>query len=600
MKRFFLLTFLPIILGAFIVSCSKINIYSQAETPYHYGILKDINDTITTHPEEALKLLNSIDKPIIDNDFSEHEYHEYQILLSEANYKNFYNQSNHNEVINASNYFDSLNSLYPQNTEITFLYSKSLYYKAVGFEELENTKDAFKSYLKSLELLEDININKNKINKKSADEIHHFKALIYTRLGDLLYWHDVYDEAIECITNANTLFYLENNQNALSRNNIILAVIYGLNFNHDKALHHLSIADSILEINNVEGSLKNDIERIKASVMYNIGYKEEAFNSVLKQYKTLDDPKQIMESAGVLGDMYYSKKVYDSAIYYYEKYFPDNKFSKINAANNIIEISIITGNNELITKYAPSLAEETNKEIMLSSIKTELTSLYHKYSITKSTNILYNTIFKHLIILSITTIAIFILGLNAIKLRKRKYNKEISEKSNYINSLQKKIEKTSSENKHIKLQIKNLEDEILDIKKKNRLDYVSFEQKIDSIKEQSIYKKLYDISINNNIKTNTLYPDLELNDFEQKELIELFNSTLDNGFNKIISEYKGLKYHDLLYFCLYIIGFDEKHISAVTGKTYNAVWNRTKKIQEILGSDKNIKDIIKDKLVTQN
>ena len=33
-----------------------------------------------------------------------------------------------------------------------------------------------------------------------------------------------------------------------------------------------------------------------------------------------------------------------------------------------------------------------------------------------------------------------------------------------------------------------------------------------------------------------------------------------------------------------------------TGKTYNAVWNRTKKIQEILGSDKNIKDIIKKEL----
>ena len=162
MKRFFLLTFLQIILGAFIISCSKINIYSQAETPYHYGILKNINDTITTHPEEALKLLHGIDKLIIDNIFSEQEYHEYQILLSEVNYKNFYNQTNHNEVIIASNYFDSLNLLYPQNTEITFLYSKSLYYKAVGFEELENSKDAFKSYLKSLELLEDINLNKKK------------------------------------------------------------------------------------------------------------------------------------------------------------------------------------------------------------------------------------------------------------------------------------------------------------------------------------------------------------------------------------------------------------------------------------------------------
>ena len=190
----------------------------------------------------------------------------------------------------------------------------------------------------------------------------------------------------------------------------------------------------------------------------------------------------------------------------------------------------------------------------------------------------------------------FIFGLNLITLKKKRYNKEISEKSEYINLLQKKINNASSENKHIKLQIKNLEDEIIDIKNKNSINYISFEQKIESIKNQPIYKRLQDISTDSTIKTNTLYPDLQLTTFEQKELIELFNTTFDNGFSKIISEHSGLKYYDMLYFCLYIIGLDEKRISAVTGKTYNAIWNRTKKIQEILGSDKKIKDIIKKEL----
>ena len=303
-----------------------------------------------------------------------------------------------------------------------------------------------------------------------------------------------------------------------------------------------------------------------------------------------------MEVAGVLGDMYYDRNIYDSAIYYYEKYFPDNKYSKINAASNIIEISIITGNNELITKYAPSLAEETNKEIILSSIKNELISLYHEYITQKHTDTLYRKIFKNIILLAIIIVACLIFGLNTIKIRKKKYNNDISQKSLYINTLQKKIEKTASENKHIKSQIKNLEEEILDIKNKNDVNYVSFEQKIDSIKNHHIYRKLYEISIDNSIKTNTLYPDLQLNNIEQTDLIELFNNALDNGFNQILSEHSGLKQYDLLYFCLYIIGLDEKHISAVTGKTYNAVWNRTKKIQEILGSDKNIKDIIKKEL----
>ena len=595
MKRYFTICLL-VFSSMFFSSCSKINLYPKSATPYHHGILKNITDTMTNHPEHALSMLKNIDDIIIENDFAEQEYHEYQILLSEANYKNFYNQTNHKEVIDACKYFDSLTSLYPQNIEITFLYSRAQYYKAVGLEELENPKDAFKNYLQALETIDKINTNKKNGNKKLFRDIQHFKALIYTRLGDLLYWHDIYDSAIACITNANSIFYLENDINGLSRNNIILAIIYGLNLNHDKALQHLEIADSLLKSNNLDESIKNELERTKASVMYNIGYKDEAFNTIMRQYKTLDDPKQIMEIAGILGDMYYNKKDYDSAIYYYEQYFPDNKFSKINAANNIIEISIITGNNELITKYAPSLAEETNKEIMLSSIKTEFSSLYNQYNLEKENYIRYNEIFRNLISLSLIIVATFIFGLFAIRFRRRKYTQEISQKSSYINSLQKKVEKTSSENKHIKLQIKNLEEELLDIKNKNRIGYVSFEQKIDSIKDKEIYKKLYDISTNNSIKTNTPYPDLQLSNFEQKELIELFNTTFDNGLNQIISEHHGLKYYDLLYFCLYIIGLDEKHISAVTGKTYNAVWNRTKKIQEILGSDKKIKDIVKSKL----
>ncbi len=594
MKRFFLLVFFSNILCVFFTSCSKINLYSKTETPYHYKILKTVTDTITNHPDDALKLLKSINNLVIENDFTEQEYHEYQILLSEANYKNYYDQTNHYEVTIACNYFDSLASSYPQNIDISILSSKAFYYKAVGLEELKKTKDAFKCYIKSLELLDNIS---NKItNKKNHNYIQHFKALTYTRLGDILYFNNIYDAAIECITNANHLFQLEENLNAISRNNICMAVIYGLNFNHDKALYHLSIADSILKISNTNSLLKNEIERIKATVLYNIGYKEEAFNSLIQLYKSLDNPEQIMETSGVLGDLYYDKKVYDSAIYYYEKYFPTNKFSKINIASNIIEISIITGNNELITKYAAALVEETNKEIMMSSIKTDLSSLYHQYHIKKSNQTLYSKTFKNLLILLIITIAIFILGLKAIKLRNKKYNSEISQKSNYINSLQKQLEKTSSENKNIKLQIKSLEDEIIDIKNKNDVNYVSFEQKIDSIKNNPLYKKLYDISINSNIKTNTLYPDLQLNNLEQKTLIELFNTTFDNGFNQIISDHNGLKYYDSLYFCLYIIGLDEKHISAVTGKTYNAIWNRTKKIQKILGSDKKIKDIIKKKL----
>lgn len=85
MKNHCLLVFLSILFGLFFTSCSKINLYPKSGTPYHHGILKNITDTITNHPEDALNLLKNINEVFIENDFTPQEFHEYQILLSEAN-----------------------------------------------------------------------------------------------------------------------------------------------------------------------------------------------------------------------------------------------------------------------------------------------------------------------------------------------------------------------------------------------------------------------------------------------------------------------------------------------------------------------------------
>ena len=118
--------------------------------------------------------------------------------------------------------------------------------------------------------------------------------------------------------------------------------------------------------------------------------------------------------------------------------------------------------------------------------------------------------------------------------------------------------------------------------------------KLKNLMETPLCQRLIEISHDNTIKTNIEYPDLRIDEETQKELIELFNRTFDNIFNKIISEHDGLKHQDNLYFCLYLLGLDEKHISAVTGKTYNTVYNRTKRIQEILGSERSIRETLRD------
>ena len=591
-KKLFYLLALTILTSVILTSCSKFDLFTEETTPYHYDVLKEINININENPELALSMLEDFDKKHDLELLSKTEFYEYNILLSEARYKCNMEHINETTLREAILYLDSLTSLYSNNTDVLFLNAKAHYYLGVGKEEKERYKDAFVNYLESIRLLSKINIFKT-----SNDFINHFKALTLVRLSDILYWLDAYVPSTECLNDANKLFAKENNYHAMARNNVIMSIMYAQNYDYSIALRHLSIADSLATECYDDPLIRNEIVRMKASIMYNMGYHKEPFEIMLKQFNTLETESQKMEVAGVLGDIYYDRGVLDSAIYYYEYYLPDNRFSKIDAANHIIEIALKIGNNELVTKYAPILNEETNNELMLSTIKTEITSMYEQYKVERHNIYLYGRIMMCLGIILFFTILFFVFGMYLINLKKIKYNKEMNEKRFYINSLQEKIDKKSSENKHIKQKIKSLEVELQDIKTKKYLTHAPFDMKLKKLMENPKCVSLSEICLDNNIKTNTKHPDLLISEAEQKELIDLFNKTFDNAFNKIISENEGLKYHDCLYFCLYLIGMSEKHISAVTGKSYNIVYNRTKKIQSILGTDKSIRETLRDLIV---
>lgn len=574
-------------------SCSKNDIFSEKETPFHYNALRDIYVAITHNPDSALSMINDFGNSTDLMILKKAELYEYHTLLAEARYKCNLNNINEIELNKAVMFFDSIIKIHPNNNEILLHCSRANYYKGTAEEEKENFKNAFVNYLEALKMIEHIGGIGN--NKK---DIIHFKALIYVRLGDILYWLDAYEAAIECLENANTLFMQEDNINAVIRNNIIMAIMYAHSYNYDKTFRHLIIADSLIMQYDRHSSLKYVTERINASLMYNIGYHDEPFQTMLRQYKTLESPNLKMEAAGVLGDMYYSKGMLDSAIYYYEQYLPDNRYSTIDAANHIVEISLKTSNNALIAKYGPILLEETNKELMLSTIKTDLSSLYEQYKIEINNEKAFKTILKNLGVLLLITFVIFIVSLYLLHHKKIIHNNELSKKDYYINILQEKIDEKSSENKHIKQKISNLENELYYIKNKKYLTHAPFDMKLkELIETNSLCQHLVEISRNISIKTNTSYPDLILSEKEQKTLIDLFNDKYDNAFNKIITEHNALKYSDNLYFCLYLLGMDEKHISAVTGKTYNTIYNRTKRIQEILGSNESIKAILRNIII---
>lgn len=577
------------------ISCSKINIFSEKRTPYHYNILADIYRTMAFDADSALLMIEELGNNSELDKLTKAEFYEYHILLAEARYKCILPSVNESEIRQAVYYFDSLIKKHPNNNELLLLNSRANYYKGTIEDEQDNYKESLISYLEALKIIEKINgINRNR------EDIVKFKALTYVRIGDILYWLDSYDASIECLEKANTLFTSINHLNASARNHILLSIIYSHNFNYDKSFRHISIADSLIMEFDESSPLRHTTERINAALMYNIGYHDEPFKIMMRQYNTLTIPNLKKEAAAVLGDIYYSKGMLDSAIYYYEQYLPENKYSTIDVFNHLVEIGLKTSNNELIAKYGPILLEETNKELMLSAIKTDLSSLYKEYMIEIANEKEFKSIRAFLLIIIFISLSFIVIGLYILHFKKIIYRKEIDNKDFYINSLQEKIDKKNSENKHFKQKLNNLENELQYIKSKKYLTHAPFDLKLkELIESSSLCQELVKISQDTSIKTNVPYPDLILSEKVQEDLPKLFNDKFNNAFNKIIDKYKGLKDSDKIYFSFYLLGMEEKHISAVTGKSYNTIYNRTKRIQEILGSNDSIKDTIRDIIIEQ-
>ena len=134
MKKNIFYTLTIIILTSFIFSsCTKFNLFSHSTTPYHYGIFKSINDTITLNYNDALSMLNDFSNSKDISNLTKAEWAEYHILLAEARYKCDSSQINKKTLNDIVLYLDSLTAIYPKKTDILLQNSRAHYYRGVGY-----------------------------------------------------------------------------------------------------------------------------------------------------------------------------------------------------------------------------------------------------------------------------------------------------------------------------------------------------------------------------------------------------------------------------------------------------------------------------------
>jgi len=532
-------------------SCKNFVLYSEADAPLHFGILQKIDDTMTCCPAAALDLLVDVSEEIDESQISKTDYYEYQILIAEALYKNYYLQSNDSAVSEAVKYYDSLAKCYPHNTDVLFQKSRSYYYKAVGETENGSITSACADFLVALATVDKI------AEKDRNDNIERFNGLIYSRLAEL-YYDFTNDVAIMLYKRANDCFLKCNASLFVAINSKMIAKLLSSEARYHESEEFLALADSLISNDptideDMKTKQKNDISMTRALNLCDAESRcRDALNEMIHLYKYYDDDKTKIIRSAVIAELYYQNNVIDSSLYYYEIAFENDHFAKRTAASRIIDICKITGDNERLAYYAPYLAEETNKELELAPLKAELVAMFEQYEADKHKAEI-RQLWINILLILVSLIIVLVIVFYVISIfQKKKHIDEISRKDWYIDSLHGKIKKTTTD------------------------------ERLRNIKTDELYKKLYSVT-QMHIKTTVEYPELVMTDDERMHLTELFDKEFDGALQTVIMKNSRLKKSDELLMCLYMLGLDDKHIAAVTGKTYHNVFVRSQKCHEIFG-----------------
>ncbi len=532
-------------------SCKNFVLYSEADTPLHFNVLQKVDDTMTCCPSDALDMLIAVSDEIDDSQISKTDYYEYQILVAEALYKNYYMQSNVAAVLEAVNYYDSLAKCYPHNTDVLFQKSRAYYYKAVGETENGSITSACADFLVALATVDKI------AEKDRNDNVERFNGLIYSRLAEL-YYDFTNDVAILLYQRANECFLKCNANVFVAINSKRIAKLLSSEARYHESEEYLALADSLISNDptideDMKTKQKNDISMTRALNLCDAESRcRDALNEMIHLYKYYDDDKTKIIRSAVIAELYYQNNVIDSALYYYEIAFENDHLAKRTAASRIIDICKITGDNERLAYYAPFLADETHRELEITPLKAQIVAMFEQYEADKHKAEIRQLWINILLMLVFLIIVLVIMFYVISIFQKKKHIDEISKKDRYIGTLNGKIKKTT------------------------------FDERIRNIKTDELYKKLFSIT-QMHIKTTVEYPELVMTDEERMHLTELFDKEFDGAMQTVIMKNSRLKKSDELLLCLYMLGLDDKHIAAVTGKTYHNVFVRSQKCHEILG-----------------
>lgn len=521
-----------------------------------------IDSLMQNHPDSALALLQASPK----ND----PY--YQLLLSEAFYKNDSAQLNRPMLLEALAYYDSL--------DWPFLSARCHYMNGVGYYEMDSVVEACEEYLKALEIMEEHYNEKDFVGYKAK-----FMALIYTHLTVLFSDQYLHEQAIY-FGKQSLVYYYKHDAEPWHLAWMLdeIGSYYNMMEQFDSAACYYSKAvDCSIDTTN---SIYRDIVARQAILSYERTPQSNHPIAVLRHLiETATNIDELLSRCLVLGDIYYYESNYDSS-WYYLNYVYDNTNridSKILAADRLYKMALTKGDTLKANEFAQTNAKYVIIKDEEGNLHSKLTALWQRY-VKENHDIQQGLRIKKakkqwfIVVGSLITVAVLVFFLYQ-RNHKRHLERIVEEKQKAHRTFQAAL---SSKLKKSNQELRELKDKI----KQQDGTNIEHREQADCFQDEPICKLISQRVKEGQFKSQmkcSVYKDYALN----REQLLALRDAADHHFNlftiRLKQAYPKLSNGDLTYCCLYLLGLSDADISALTQKEYPTVSEHSRKIKRILG-----------------
>ena len=353
-----------------------------------YRTLEGIDSLMWKEPDSALTVMKEFAANVEADSMDAFEGHYCQLLISELLYKNYYGQSNREELLKAVGYFDSIVAVDEADTRKTdargaslrernvFLDARAHYINGVGFYEKGDVIVACEEYLNALEMMEERFGDKAQKGKNAV-----FMFYTYNRLLELFSAQFMMEPALSC--GEKVLSYCQN-EPSLSKE--IPNAYYHIGKQYDKmgekqvAREYYGLAiEGLSDINN---PVYRDVVSTKALCDYQVGLGTDVSLSAIKQVLAQEiSEKERLTRFLTMGGIFSIERSFDSALYYLEPVYENqnNVSLKIQAAEYLLVIYDHLGDKTKSDECMRFLANHKKKEGETKALVSKLEDLFKNY-----------------------------------------------------------------------------------------------------------------------------------------------------------------------------------------------------------------------------